>query len=94
MTSTRSAAEVAACFVARAMLLPLSTFADDPQTGGKLYRLRGLGRTYEEIRFRPAAHRGSTAQVLIATNLTAKWRRDFDRDRGGVLAACASGALR
>jgi hypothetical protein len=39
VTSARPAAEVAACFEARAMLLPLSSFTDDPQTGGKIYEV-------------------------------------------------------
>ncbi len=92
VTSARPAADVAACFEARATLLPMSSFADDPQTGGKIYRLRGFGRTYEEIRFSPDSQGGSTAQVLIATNLSPKWRQDFARDRGTMLQACASGA--
>ena len=91
VTSARPAAEVAACFEARATLLPMSSFADDPQTGGKIYRLRGFGRTYEEIRFNPAPHGGSVAQALIATNLSPKWRQDFARDRGAMLEDCASG---
>jgi hypothetical protein len=69
----------------------MSSFADDPQTGGKTYRLRGFGRTYEEIHFSPAPHGGSVAQVLIAANLSPKWRQDFARDRGAMLDACASG---
>ncbi len=32
VTSARPATEVAACFEARATLLPMSSFADDPQT--------------------------------------------------------------
>jgi hypothetical protein len=94
ITSTRPAAEVAACFEARATLLPTSTVADDPETGGRVYRLRAVGRTYEEIRFLPAQGGGSTAEVLIATNLRPSWRKGFDRDRGAVLDACASGEAR
>lgn len=89
--SARPPAEVAACFEARAMLLPLSSFADDPETGGRIYRLRGFGRTYEEIRFSPDSQGGSSAQVLIAANLSPKWQQDFARDRGAMLEACASG---
>ena len=93
LSSARPAAAVAACFEARATLLPLSAFADDPSIGGRIYRLRGLGRTYEEIRFLPS-DKGSTAEVRIAGNLAPNWRHDFDRDRGATLAACASGALK
>lgn len=91
VTSARPAADVASCFEARATLLPMSSFADDPQTGGKIYRLRGFGRTYEEIFFSPDSQGGSAAQVLIAANLSPKWRQDFARDRGAMLEACASG---
>jgi hypothetical protein len=91
VASSRGAEEVAACFEARATLLPMSTFADDPETGGQIYRLRAFGRTYEEIRFIPVQGSGSTAEVLIATNLRPNWREGFDRDRGTALEACASG---
>lgn len=93
VASSRTAADVAACFEARAALLPMSAFADDPATGGKVYRLRGFGRTYEEILFMPAGGGGSTARVLIAPNLGATWREGFKRDRGATLEACAEGAL-
>ena len=93
VTSRRSATEVAACFEARAALLPMSTVTADPATGGAVYRLRGFGRTYEEIIFAPAAGGGSTARVLIAPNLDAKWREGFERDRGRPLQACAAGTL-
>ena len=94
VTSARPASEVAACFEARATLLPMSSFADDPETGGRIYRLRAFGRTYEEIRFVPAQGGGSTAEVLSATNLRPNWREGFDRDRGAALEACASGEAR
>jgi hypothetical protein len=92
VASKRPAAKVAACFEARALLLPMSSFTNDPRTGGKIYRLRGYGRTYEEILFVPATKGGSTATVLIAANLSPKWQQDFARDRGVMLEACASGA--
>ncbi len=91
VASSRDAAAVAGCFEARAALLPMSAFAADPATGGSVYRLRGFGRTYEEIRFLPAAGGGSSAQVLIADNLNDRWRAGFARDRGATLAACARG---
>lgn len=93
VTSRRSAPDVAACFEARAALLPMSAVTADPATGGAVYRLRGFGRTYEEIKFAPAAGGGSTARVLIAPNLDAKWREGFERDRGRPLQACAAGTL-
>jgi hypothetical protein len=92
VASSRGAEEVAACFEARATLLPMSTFADDPATGGKVYRLRGFGLTFEEILFMPEAGGWSIARVLIAPNLDARWRDGFERDRGAVLVACATGA--
>jgi len=30
--------------------------------------------------------------IFIAPNVNAKWRADFDRDRGAPLAACAAAA--
>lgn len=93
VASSRTAADVAACFEARAALLPMSDFADDAATGGKVYRLRGFGRTFEEILFVPEAGGGSTARVLIAPNLDATWREGFERDRGTTLEACAEGTL-
>jgi hypothetical protein len=93
VASSRSATEVAACFEARAVFLPMSSFAADPATGGAVYRLRGFGRTYEEVVFAPETGGGSTARVLIAPNLDATWREGFARDRGRTLEACAEGKL-
>jgi hypothetical protein len=94
VTSGRPASAVAACFEARAALLPTSVVTDDPETGGKIYRLRAVGRTYEEIRFIPNASGGSTAEVRIAPNLKPSWQDGFTRDRGAMLKACASGAVK
>jgi len=94
VTSARPATAVAACFEARATLLPTSVVVDDPETGGKTYRLRAVGRTYEEILFVPDARGGSTATVLIAPNLQPNWQDGFARDRGAMLQACASGAVK
>lgn len=91
LASVLPAAEVAACFEARARLLPGSVVVDDPETAGRVYRLRAVGRTFEEVRFRPVPGGGSVAEVLIATNLAPSWRSGFERDRGAALAACAAG---
>jgi hypothetical protein len=94
VTGVRPADAVAACFEERATLLPTSIVTDDPETGGRLYRLRAVGRTYEEILFIPNPNGGSTAQVLIAPNLKPSWQDGFTRDRGAMLEACASGAVK
>ena len=65
-----------------------ATFVD-PDGQGATYTLRAFGYSFEEIRFRPAPGGGSTAEVLLAPGLSARWRADFARDRLAPLQTCA-----
>lgn len=91
LESARPAAEVATCFEAHATLLPLSEFVRQEAAGLTTYRLRGFGYTFEEIDFQTAAN-GSRMTIFIAPNLNAKWREDFERDRGAPLRDCSADA--
>lgn len=91
VVSIRSATDVARCFEDRAALLPMTTFRPSTEESVVIYRLRGFGYTFEEIRFEPMTEGGSSATVSLAPNLNAKWHRDFQKDRLSPLQACASG---
>jgi hypothetical protein len=88
--SRRPAPEVARCFEQTAVLLPYSTVTADVDGKGATYRLRGLGQSFEEIRFRSDG-RGSVAEVLVAPGLDAGWQTGLERDRLGPLRLCAAG---
>jgi len=83
--------KVARCFEERATLLPMARFTSVDAPRRTTYRLRGFGYTFEEIDFE-ATSSGSRMTIFIAPNVNAKWRADFDRDRGAPLAACAAAA--
>lgn len=89
IASPRPAAEVAACFEREAAHLPGAAFAAAPD-GGATYTLRGFGYTFEQALFEPNPAGGSTATVLLAPGLNARWREDFARDRLAPLRACAA----
>lgn len=67
----------------------MSSFVVDETAQRTTYRLRGFGLTYEEITFE-ATVAGFRATTFLAPNLEPRWYRDFERDRGGVLNACAT----
>lgn len=89
LESARPALDVARCFEEQATLLPMSAFVRDDAADLTTYRLRGFGFTFEEIDFR-ATPGGSRMTIFIAPNVNAKWREDFERDRGGPLRECAA----
>lgn len=88
--STKSFREVANCFEQQASFLPLSEFSRDDSTQGAssfTYRLRTSGLWFEQIRITQQPN-GSRVEMLIAPNLNAKWRAQFDRDRVAPLQRC------
>lgn len=89
IASPRPAAAVAACFEREAAHLPGAAFDAAPD-GGATYTLRGFGFTFEQALFEPNPDGGSTAAVLLAPGLNARWRADFARDRLAPLQACAA----
>lgn len=80
-------AEAAQCFEERARFLPLSEFSRDGQAGTFTYRLRVSGLWFEQVRI-AADGSGSRAEARLASNLEARWRGDFERDRTSVLRQC------
>ncbi|ESQ73994.1 hypothetical protein [Asticcacaulis sp. AC402] len=89
LESPLAAKVVAACFEEKADLLPMSKFTRDEASGRTTYRLRGFGFTFEEIDFEDTVS-GSRMTIFIAPNVDSKWRKDFERDRGNPLKACAT----
>jgi hypothetical protein len=82
--------EVVACFEQQGVFLPLSEFSRDTSTQAPssfTYRLRVSNLWFEQIRITDQAD-GSRAEMLIAPNLNAKWRAQFDRDRVAPLQRC------
>ena len=94
LKSDRPFDQVAQCFEKNAQLLPMTQFVDSADQSGVTYRLRGFGFTFEEIAFEASAGGGSTATVLIAPNLNAKWRSDFMQDRLEPLQSCIASTER
>lgn len=90
LTSDRPFDQVAQCFERNAQLLPMTEFVGSPDQSLVTYRLRGFGYTFEEIAFEASTGGGSTATVLIAPNLNARWRYDFKQDRLEPLHACVA----
>ena len=86
-TGPRPLAEAAQCFEERAKFLPLSEFSRDGQAGTFTYRLRVSGLWFEQVRI-SADGSGSRAEARLASNLDARWRADFERDRISVLRQC------
>lgn len=87
VTSARPVAALVQCFRDSARLLPGSTIL--PESGGRfVYTAEVAGFFFEEAVFAPAG-RGSTATMLLAPGVNARWRADFARDRLDPLKACA-----
>jgi hypothetical protein len=89
IASARPAAEVAACFEREAAHLPGAAFAQTAE-GGAADTLRGFGFAFEQALFENSSGGGSTATVLLAPGLEARWRADFARDRLAPLQRCAA----
>ncbi|MDX2222370.1 MAG: hypothetical protein SFV21_06460 [Rhodospirillaceae bacterium] len=87
--SVRSTENLIACFRENAILLPTTEFIPGDDVDSTLYRLRPFGFTFEEIMFRPAADGGSTAELLLAPGVNARWRRDLELGRLQPLLNCA-----